>query len=72
MATATWGVVRNGVVVPHGSLPEGAWVQLTIPTGPIEFTPEEREEFEMWQRASDKAFEHILRLERESEAHEEG
>ena len=62
-----WGVVKNGVVVPHGPLPEGAWVQITIPPEEvIEFTPEERAEFEAWRAASPRAFEHILRLEEKS------
>jgi hypothetical protein len=70
MATATWGVVRNGVVVPHGSLPEGAWVQLTIPTERIEFTPEELAEFEAWDRASDEALESVERIAEEMEKDE--
>jgi hypothetical protein len=74
MVSSLWGVVKNGVVVPHGPLPEGTLVRIEIPTGePLEFTPEEREEFEAWQAAGARAFEHVLRLEREeTESDEKG
>ena len=59
------GVVRNGVVVlnPPAALPEGAEVEVGVL--PTEFTPEERAEFETWDRASAEAFRVIEDLERQ-------
>jgi hypothetical protein len=60
------GVVKNGVVILENgiSLPEGARVEVRLRNGaahpaasevePLEFTPEERAEFEMWDRAGDE------------------
>jgi len=49
------GIVRNGVVVPDSPLPEGVRVDVTISTRAVEVTPEEQEEFDAWDRASDRA-----------------
>jgi hypothetical protein len=66
MIWPVWGMVKNGVVVAHNPLPEGSFVLLIPPPAePIEFTEEERAEFEAWSQASPRAFEHILRLEQE-------
>ncbi len=61
MGDTMGGVVRNGVVVPDQVLPEGVRVVISVPT-PLEFTPEEREEFESWNRASDKPLDLVERL----------
>ncbi len=57
------GVVRNGVIVPEDgvSLPEGTEVEFNVRT--LEFTPEERAEFEAWNRLSEKAWKWIDDLE---------
>jgi hypothetical protein len=53
------GVVRGGVVVfdRPTKLPEGTKVQVTVPL--LEFTPEERAEFEAWEKLSDEAWSQI-------------
>lgn len=53
------GVVRGGVVVfdPPAAIPDGTEVQITVPV--IEFTPEERAEFEAWEKLSDEAWSQI-------------
>ncbi|HUR53966.1 MAG TPA: hypothetical protein VMZ71_07535 [Gemmataceae bacterium] len=56
------GWVRDGVIVlqPGTPLPEGAEVRVELvpeeERGPIPFTPEERAEFEAWDRLSDEAW----------------
>jgi hypothetical protein len=59
------GVVRNGVVVFDRpvNLTDGTEVVVKIP--PLEFTPEERAEFEAWDRASAEAFKMIEDLEQQ-------
>jgi hypothetical protein len=58
-ATQFRGVIRNGVVVlePNAKLAEGTEVEVKIT--PIPFTPEERAEFEAWERLSDEAWAQI-------------
>jgi hypothetical protein len=53
------GVVRDGVIVidPPTRIPEGTEVQVMVPM--LEFTPEERAEFEAWERLSDEAWSQI-------------
>jgi hypothetical protein len=59
------GWVRNGVVVPEEGLqlPEGAEVRFALappaPSGPPQFTPEERAEFDAWDQLSDEAWRQI-------------
>ena len=62
------GVVRNGVIVfaaPH-PLPDGTEVEFTV-TRHV-FTPEERAEFEMWERLGDEAWAMIDKWETEEVA----
>jgi len=61
------GLVKNGVVVPQGTvpLPEGAQVEIVIPLRSPELTPELRGEFEAWERAGDEAWGLIDQWERE-------
>lgn len=66
------GWVRNGMVVlePGTNLPDGTEVRVELVTVgtpvPTPFTPEEKAEFEAWDRLSDKAWAMIDELERES------
>jgi hypothetical protein len=59
------GFVKNGLVVPqgHAPLPEGAQVEIVIPS--LELTPELRAEFEAWERAGDEAWALIDQWEQE-------
>ena len=65
------GWVRDGVVIlqPGTPFPEGAEVRVEVvpeaERGPIPFTPEERAEFEGWDKLSAEAFQMIIDLERE-------
>ncbi len=54
------GVVRGGVVVPEAGcdLPDGTAVEFGA-VKPLEFTPEERAEFEAWDRLSEEAWRQI-------------
>ena len=58
------GVVRGGVVVVEApyQLPDGTEVEVTV-TRHV-FTPDERAEFEAWDKLSDEAFKPIIDLER--------
>lgn len=60
------GVFRDGrVVLADGvQFPDGTEVEVVI--RPIEFTPEERAEFEAWERLSDEAWAMIDEWEKES------
>jgi hypothetical protein len=67
MSQTIAGIVTNGVVVPSSPLPEGARVEIQVRH---EFTPEEQEEFDAWQRASAGSLEMVERLAEEIEANE--
>jgi hypothetical protein len=71
MALTVWGIVKNGIVKPLQPLPEGIAVQITVPDGPMEFTPEEQEEFDAWALASAQALELVERLAEEGPADEQ-
>ena len=71
MAQTIWGIVKNGVVVPIQPLPEGMPVQITVLDKPVEFTPEEREEFDAWALAGAQALELVERLAEEGAADEQ-
>jgi hypothetical protein len=51
MSSTITGVVKNGVVVPHTPLPEGAQVEIRLSTGPPE-VPAEPNESAAWQQVS--------------------
>jgi hypothetical protein len=61
------GIVASGVIIPSSPLPEGTHVEIHVR---LEFTPEEREEFEAWERASAGSIEMVERLADEMDAHE--
>jgi len=61
MSLIVAGFVKNGVVVPHAPLPEGAFVEVHVISGPIDVTPELREEFDAWDQASAKSLEVVER-----------
>jgi hypothetical protein len=67
MSVTVAGFVKNGVVVPNTPLPEGAFVEVRVVSGPIEVPPELQEEFDAWNRASADALERVERLAREGE-----
>jgi hypothetical protein len=70
MSVIVAGSVKNGVVVPNAPLPEGAFVEVRVVSGPIEVPPELQEEFAAWQRASANALELVERLAQEMEVNE--
>lgn len=59
------GVVRGGVIVPDVPLPLAEGTEVEVVPARLEFTPEERAEFEAWDRLSDEAFQMILDLEKQ-------
>jgi hypothetical protein len=62
MPTIVAGFVKNGVVVPNAPLPEGAFVEVHVISGPVEVPPELQEEFDAWDRASAASLELVERL----------
>ena len=50
------GVVKNGLVVPHSPLPEGADVEIHVRADALETPPDLQEELDAWQRARANAF----------------
>jgi hypothetical protein len=67
MSEIVAGFVKNGVVVPNAPLPEGAFVEVHVISGPIEVPPELQEEFDAWELASAEALELVERLAREAD-----
>ena len=61
------GLVKNGLVVPQGSvpLPEEAQVEIVVCSPLPELTPELRAEFDAWERAGDEAWALIDQWEQE-------
>ena len=53
------GIIRNGVIVLDSKikLPEGSEVEVKV--NPLEFTTEERAEWEGWEKLSDEAWSQI-------------
>jgi hypothetical protein len=70
MANSVGGIVKDGLVVPHSPLPEGAHVEIRVLDGALAVPPDLQEELEAWQRAGAEALELVERLARESEANE--
>lgn len=61
MSVIIAGFVKNGVVVPNAPLPEGAFVEIHVVSGPIEVPSELQEEFNAWDRASARSLELVER-----------
>jgi len=61
MSNTTWGVVKDGVIIPVKALPEGARVEIVICDGPLEVPPELQAEFDAWELASSHALDLVER-----------
>jgi hypothetical protein len=61
------GYVKDGKIIPNVKLPEGTWVEIRLFTKPLEFTPEERAEFEAWNQLSAEALYNFERMVEEEE-----
>jgi hypothetical protein len=72
MSMIVAGFVKSGVVVPNAPLPEGAFVEVHVISGPIDVPPELQAELDAWQRASAESLELVERLAREGEADDKG
>lgn len=70
MSTTVAGVVKNGVVVPSVSLPEGAFVEIRVNAERVEVPPELQAEFDAWDHASGQALELVERMAEEIERDE--
>jgi hypothetical protein len=55
MESTLQGVVKDGVIVPEASLPEGTRVEIRVLPVQLEMPPEWQADFEAWNRASAKA-----------------
>jgi hypothetical protein len=62
MAVIIAGVVKNGVIVPHSPLPEGAAVEIHVSERVLEVPPELQAEFDAWDRASNDSLDLVERL----------
>src|SRR5258708_30713910 len=65
MSVAVAGFVKNGVVVPNAPLPEGAFVEIRVVSGPTEVPGELQKESNAWNRASAESLELVERPARE-------
>jgi hypothetical protein len=72
MSVVVRGFVKNGVIGPNAPLPEGAFVEVHVISGPIDIPPELQAELEAWQRAGAESLELVERLAREGGAGDEG
>jgi hypothetical protein len=72
MTNSTWGIVKDGVVVPDTVLPEGALVQIMVPESPLEVPPELQAEFDAWDLASARSLAEVERLATEGEKDAQG
>jgi hypothetical protein len=72
MSIIVAGFVKNGVVVPNAPLPEGAFVEVHVVSGPIQVPSELQKEFDDWERAGAGTIEMVERLAEEMEANEKG
>ena len=70
MSITVAGLVKNGVVVPNAPLPEGAFVEVHVISGPSEVPLELQEEFDAWERTGAGTIEMVERLAEEMEANE--
>ncbi len=71
MSTVTWGVVKEGKILPAQPLPEGAAVQITLLDAPLEMPAELQEELDAWSLASAQALDLIEGLAEEGEGADE-
>jgi hypothetical protein len=55
MSNTTWGVVKDGIIIPDTALPEGTRVEIVAHDGPLEIPAELRAEFDAWELASSQA-----------------
>jgi hypothetical protein len=72
MSNTTWGVVKEGVVIPDTALPEGARVEIAVPDGPLVVPPELQAEFDAWDLASAQTLAEVERLALEDETDAQG
>jgi hypothetical protein len=70
MTTVVLGVVKDGLVVHSEPLPEGTAVEIRVCKTPISVAPEERADFDSWDRASADALFNFENMLDEEEAHE--
>jgi hypothetical protein len=71
MAAIIWGVVRDGKIVPQAPLPEGLWVQITVPEETV--IPQELlAELDAWSVGNAEALATVEELAKEMGCHEEG
>jgi hypothetical protein len=61
MSNTTWGLVKDGVIIPDTALPEGVRVEIVIYDGPLEIPAELRAEFDAWEVASSHALDLVER-----------
>jgi hypothetical protein len=55
MSNTTWGVVKDGVIVPDTELPDGTRVEIVMRDGSSELPAELQAEFVAWELASSHA-----------------
>jgi hypothetical protein len=55
--TTIWGIVKDGLIVPQAPVPEGARVQILLPTESPELPPDMQTEFDAWSASGAAALE---------------
>jgi hypothetical protein len=55
MNSTMWGVVKGGLIIPQSPLPEGARVQILVPSETTELPPDLQTEFNSWCLGSTEA-----------------
>ena len=61
MSNTTWGVVKDGVIIPDTALPEGVRVEIVPHDEPGKIPPELQNEFDAWELASSHALDLVER-----------
>ena len=72
MSNTTWGVVKDGVIIPDTTLPEGARVEIVTHEGSPEVSPELQAEFDAWELASSNALDLVERLSAQEDGDAQG
>jgi len=67
MANTVWGVVKDGIVMPHSPLPEGAHVKIHVCAVPLEVSPQLQEKLAAQQQAGANPLEFLEHLIQEIE-----
>jgi hypothetical protein len=72
MSNTTWGVVKDGVVIPDTALPEGARVEIAMSDGLLETPFDLQAEFDAWELSSSHALNLVERQAAQEDCNAQG